>query len=156
LHGSFSFTAIIEDPAGVPDDYHLQLLYNNFDVTDRFLARAKKTFLDLKGRRLQLTFRPLRLPAGSGHRIKFFYYRNAGSKPIIAEYRRPSCPVFRTDRSVASVPGFMPPSEVIDLINFHAANHKINPHLIAGLIAQESGFDPLAVSQKKAVGLTQI
>lgn len=156
LHGAFSFTATIEDPEGVPDDYHIRILYNNYDVTDRFLSRAKRTFLDLTGRRLQLTFSHLRLPPNKDHKIKLVYYRGSGARPTVAEFRRPTCPVFKLERDVASVPGFQPPTEVLDLINFHATKQKINPNLIAGLIAEESGFDPLAVSNKKAMGLTQI
>lgn len=160
LHAAFSFTAVIDDPQGIPDDYRIRVIYNGYDVTREFLAHAQRSFTDLTGRKLKLTFEHLRLPPRAEHRIKFIYYRSAGEKAIVAEYRRPSCPVFQNDprieRDVANVPGFLPPAEVIDLINFHSAHARINPHFIAGLIAEESGFDPLAVSNKKAVGLTQI
>lgn len=41
-------------------------------------------------------------------------------------------------------------------IHRHAAAHKLDPYLIAGLIRQESEFDPRAVSSSGALGLTQI
>jgi soluble lytic murein transglycosylase len=42
------------------------------------------------------------------------------------------------------------------LISQHAAAHKLDPYLVAALIAQESTFDKDIVSAAKAVGLMQI
>jgi len=38
----------------------------------------------------------------------------------------------------------------------HAASHGLDPHLVAGLVRQESEFDPNVVSRAKAYGLTQV
>jgi soluble lytic murein transglycosylase len=43
-----------------------------------------------------------------------------------------------------------------DAIRRHAAAQKLDPYILAGLIRQESEFDPKAVSSSGAIGLTQI
>lgn len=42
------------------------------------------------------------------------------------------------------------------MIDTTASKSKYNPSLLAGIVAQESGFDPKAVSWAKALGLTQV
>jgi len=48
------------------------------------------------------------------------------------------------------------PLQYWSLISKHAAAHKLDPYLVAALIAQESTFDKDIVSSAKAVGLMQI
>jgi soluble lytic murein transglycosylase len=48
------------------------------------------------------------------------------------------------------------PLQYWPLISKHAAAHKLDPYLVAALIAQESTFDKDIVSSAKAVGLMQI
>jgi soluble lytic murein transglycosylase len=43
-----------------------------------------------------------------------------------------------------------------DSLDRYSAERQLDPHLVAGLIRQESEFDPKAVSSAKAIGLTQI
>ena len=51
---------------------------------------------------------------------------------------------------------FRVPASYVESINDLAGESKINASFFAGLIAQESSFDPNAVSSAKAIGLTQI
>jgi soluble lytic murein transglycosylase len=48
------------------------------------------------------------------------------------------------------------PLQYWPLISKHAAAHKLDPYLVAALIAQESTFDKDIVSSAKAVGLMQV
>ena len=48
------------------------------------------------------------------------------------------------------------PLQYWSLISKHAAAHKLDPYLVAALIAQESTFDKDIVSSAKAIGLMQI
>jgi soluble lytic murein transglycosylase len=48
------------------------------------------------------------------------------------------------------------PLQYWSLISQHAAAHKLDPYLVAALIAQESTFDKDIVSAAKAIGLMQI
>ncbi len=156
LHGPASFKVIIEDPNGVPDDSRISLFYNGFDVSDRFMSRSERTFLDLTGRRLQLSFKKLHLPPTRDNLIKVIYYRSPSARPIVAQYQPPTCPFFGKSRDLASIPEFDAPPDIVGLINLHASEKGVNPSYVAGLIAEESSFDPLAISWKKALGLTQV
>jgi soluble lytic murein transglycosylase-like protein len=84
------------------------------------------------------------------------YQRTPDSLPVTAHYLPPSCSVYPSGRKLASIPDFHPPDDTVRLINQLASHHNLNPNYIAGLIAQESAFNPQAVSFKKAIGLTQI
>lgn len=46
--------------------------------------------------------------------------------------------------------------QILTKIAAWSKEHEINPSLVTGLVAQESGFDPQAVSWAKAIGLTQV
>lgn len=83
------------------------------------------------------------------------YWRNRWDEPSYSQFRPPVCHPF-TPGNIDQIPGFSPPEGYIHLINTMAQESRLNPHYLAGLIAQESGFDPKAVSWAKAIGLTQI
>ena len=55
-----------------------------------------------------------------------------------------------------ATPGAVTGVPFADEINAAAARHKLDPALLAGLIRQESNFDPSAVSPAGARGLTQL
>ena len=156
LHDRANFEAVIEDPKGIPPQHRVTLTYNGMDMTHTYLRFAKRTYLDQQSRRMKLTLSDFRLPAKRDHHILLTYWRDAKSAPVSQEYEPPVCPPFEMARQLASVPKFPAPSEVIESINTHANQGRFNPYLIAGLIAQESSFNPLAVSPSKALGLTQI
>ncbi|MCP4911956.1 MAG: lytic transglycosylase domain-containing protein [Oligoflexia bacterium] len=51
---------------------------------------------------------------------------------------------------------FNPKKQFLGHIKDAAYHEQINPSLLAALIAQESGFNSMAVSHAKAIGLTQV
>lgn len=53
------------------------------------------------------------------------------------------------------VPKHAPP-QIVNFVNLVAPEYKLQPHLVLAVMAQESGFDPLAVSPKNAQGLMQL
>lgn len=156
LHGRADFDVIIEDSAGVPEDHHLVFIYNGQDMTSSFLKGAERTYLDHKHRQLRFTTRDVRLLPSKDHSIRVLYLRDSKSEPVVADYRPPSCQAFEAERSIASIPKFDAPAEFVQMINKHARRERLNPYYLAGLIAQESSFDPHAISSAKALGLTQI
>jgi hypothetical protein len=156
LHDRTDFEASVYDPKGIPSGYVLSLQYNDMDMSHAFLRAARiQTGLD-EGRRLHVKLKNLRLPPAREHRIRLVYRRTTSALPVVAEFSPPECELQDSGRRIASVPRFSPPPEIIDSINDRADTHQFNPYLLAGLIAQESGFNPLAVSRAKALGLTQI
>ena len=53
------------------------------------------------------------------------------------------------------VPAHAPP-QIVNFVNLVAPEYKLAPHLVLAVMAQESGFDPLAQSPKSAQGLMQL
>lgn len=156
LHGASSFSVVIEDPEGVPDDFQLNLIYNGEDVTEQFMAKAERKYLDRLGRQLKLTSRSLRLLPERDNAIYVKYRGSAGREEVVRQFAPPVCSAFVHDRGPASLPEFQPGPGVLESINRHSTAKRINPFLVAGLIAQESAFDPRALSRSKALGRTQI
>jgi hypothetical protein len=156
FHDKATLDIVIEDPKGVPRDHRLVLIYNGLDVTSTFLAHSERIYMDLRHNRMKLTMKNFRLPPGREHDIRLAYYREVDSEAIVANYEPPICPAFEHERRLASVPRFSASPRLVEWIDIHSREEKLNPYYVAGLIAQESSFDPLAVSQGKALGLTQI
>ena len=157
LHDRVDFDVTVEDPLGIPKDYRLRLLYNAIDVSDAFLGGARESWSGPDRHTLTLTVRDLRLPPTREHDIQVVYSRDWVTPPAVADFGPPRCsPRPETDRKLAGLPDYDPPALTLQTINRQARAGRLNPYLVAGLIAQESGFDPAAVSRKKALGLTQI
>lgn len=156
LHGPTPFAIVIEDPQGVPHHPQLTLSYNGMDITSAFMAQAERVPLDPDQRRVHYRIPHLRILAARENRVLATYRRVPDERPIISRYMPPTCSAFESGRSLASVPDFDPPRLMVQMINQQALSRNLNPHYVAGLIAQESGFDPQAVSRSRAVGLTQV
>src|SRR6185437_1317234 len=103
--------------------------------------------LDPDRRVVKLTTHHLRLLPIRENRVKIAYWPNGGANPIVAIYQNPVCSAFESNEMLFTVPEFDPPLSVIESINRDAATHKLNPYFVAALVAQESGFDPLALSR---------
>jgi soluble lytic murein transglycosylase-like protein len=87
------------------------------------------------------------------------YFHNGGSRHLAFEYMRKAFP------DLATVEQDQVPSYFLDLyyplqyenaIRANARKHDLDPHLVMGLIRQESGYDPEARSPVGATGLMQI
>ena len=155
LHGKAPFTVVIEDPEGVPDDYRFRLTYNGIDISEKFLAKAERIY-DPSRRQVKLTTKVLRIIADRENKIRASYWRSEDAKAVSARFLPPICSAFQTAQTIEDTPGFNAPKRMLAFINEHAIEKSLNPHFVAGLIAQESAFDPRAISKNKALGLTQI
>lgn len=156
LHGANNFSVIIEDPLGVPDSAHIKVVYNGVDVSHSFLNSAQRRYLDSSHRRLELTTHNFRLLPDRENLVYVLYRRDNDAEEVITQYQPPSCSAFETVREVASIPEFEVSQGLVKSINRFSSERQFNPYYLAGLIAQESSFDPRALSRSKALGLTQI
>lgn len=156
LHGQSPITIVIQDKKGVPENFLLRVSYNGIDVTSQFMRKVEKKYLDPQKKRLQLTSRNLRLLAQKENRLKVTYARNRSMWPVTTQYLSPRCSAFEKKSKLATIPDFEVDAELIDHIDHYAKERRFNPYYVAGLIAQESAFDPKAVSRSRAVGLTQV
>jgi hypothetical protein len=156
LHSSTDLELMIEDADGVPENPKLQLSYNGKDVTSSFIGKAEKTYTDPSKRRLKMTFKNFRLQLLRDHDIHATYWPSKRQEPVSVIYAPPSCSAFSWNGSLTEVPGFDVDPNLISSIDKLSSGQRYNPFLVAGLIAQESAFNPKAVSRSKALGLTQV
>ncbi|MBI3543556.1 MAG: transglycosylase SLT domain-containing protein [Deltaproteobacteria bacterium] len=146
LHGPGPLTILINDPSGVKSNYHLVVRHNGLDVTSSFLRQATVT---KQPKSLRIFVPLVRLPADRENLIEVFYMES------YARYEAPRCHAFKQGPLV-STNGFTPNQQLLELIRNISREHGFSPAFTAGLIAQESGFDPRTVSWAKAIGLTQV
>lgn len=151
LHGAAPMTVVVRDPAGVRSNYKLVVRHNGLDITTSFMRQADVT---VAGDALFLRVPLVRLPADREHLIEVVYGSASGLNAY-ARYEPPLCNAFGS-RELASVDGFSPSRRTLEEIRRQSRTHKLSPAFTAGLIAQESGFNPRTVSWAKAIGLTQV
>lgn len=152
FHQTTEFSVFIEDQNSIPDNAQLSLFYNGTNVTNTWLKKAQVE-LNEKQTLMTLTFHGIKLLAERDHDIVVRYQRNKLSQAINQNYLSPSC----------SLAALEPLGEWSNknkkyrhLIEGISSQEGVNPSLVAGLIAQESAFNPMAVSSAKAIGLTQV
>ncbi len=156
LHGPTNFSIVIEDPLGVPEDFRLMVLYNGRDVSEQFLNQAEFDAADPLRHVVRLTAKHLRLLPTRDNDVVVVYVRQPEARPVFAQYLPPVCSAFSLSQALTSVPNFEPPQSMLNMINKVSLQNNFNPFFVAALVAQESGFDPKALSHNRALGLTQV
>lgn len=152
LHDKNDFRVEITDTQAIPEPRKVRLLYNAYDITDKFLANSEIT-KSLKDKTLTFRFSDLRLKLGDENKIRVSYMTD--TTRYTASFDPPHCSLFE-NQEVYSIKGFQPPDKYLQWMADVSLSKKLNPSLLAGIVAQESGFNPRAVSWAKALGLTQI
>lgn len=136
----------------VPDIKNLRLIYNHTDLTELFVKNSTHRVYPNENL-VRIEFKDLKLSAKQVHQISFIYLDNIDLYSY--NFGKPSCGINKK-LPAKGLHGFSTPSEFLSLINTTGRVERINASLIAGLVAMESAFNPLAVSTSKAIGLTQI
>lgn len=153
-HDKSDFSVEVTSHLPLTDGFRLQVLYNDIDVSDTFLKNStvhrsadhRKIIYIVKGLRLKtLDTNKIQVRATDPH------YRIITKKA----YEQPDCSLFKK-RKLAHLGAFHTPESYIEMIEQVAKDFDSNPSFLAGVVAQESGFNPKAVSWAKAIGLTQI
>lgn len=152
LHDKNNFIVEIKDKNKIPDSKDIKLFYNTLDVTEQFLAQSeiKKS---VKDKTLQLSFNNLRLKILDENNIRMFY--RSTDENYVSSFEAPTCDLIE-DKDVRVIKGFQPPDEYLTWVHEISRRSKMNPSFLTGIVAQESSFNPKAVSSAKALGLTQI
>ncbi len=151
LHKNEAFKVKLNNVYSSTPKDHIKIKYNGIDVTKKAMSTAliKKTFTGY-----EIEMPSLSLPDNRYNNIEVSY-KEPNNLPFSATYHPPVCDIFSNGSIVNTAP-FSPPEYYIHLIKAYAPKASFNPSLIAGVIAQESGFNPNAVSWAKAIGLTQM
>lgn len=155
FHTPYDLIVQITDEGGVPKDFRYQVIYNG-NIVDNWWKTEKIVFDDKNPHIVNIIFKNLSLLAERENDIQILYYRSTAAMPVVYNLDPPKCAldeILKID-SLGPFENSAPLGK--NTIEKMAINNKINPTLIAALIAQESSFDPKAISWAKAVGLTQV
>lgn len=131
----------------------IKVTYNDKDVTQTFLKSAMLQYNQQK--QANYLFNNLELKPDRRHHIDIYWRFDSAETFKHLAYLPPNCSI-KDNLPIQTTEPFHPKAEYINQIYQAASNNKLNPSLLAGLIAQESGFQPTRVSYAKAVGLTQV
>lgn len=142
----------IQDTQDIPSLANVRVYFNSFDVTSTFMSNIEVKNR-VKEKILEIEFKNIRLKLLDENNIRIGYSKN--NSLYASQFQAPTCDFFET-KPINNIQGFRPPSEYILWLTEIAKTQKFNPNLLTGIVAQESGFNPNAVSWAKAIGLTQI
>jgi hypothetical protein len=154
-HKPFDMIIQIADENGVPKNFRYQVLYNG-EVIDSWWKTEKIAFDKENPNIVNIVFSDLSLLPERENKIDILYYRNAASKPVVYSIKPPSCS-FEDALRIGSLDPFEDRAPVgKSFLENISLDYRLNPPLLAALVAQESSFNPQAVSWAKAIGLTQV
>ncbi len=151
LHDPMNLTVAINDRKGISHQSKLVVTFNGQKVktiTDIFIPPDDRS----KG---YFTFRNVRLRDDRENQIWTSYIRTQKDLPISTELLPPDCSLDQK-QNINHIGDFETPEKTLRAIESLASRSHLNPSLITGVIAQESAFNPKAISWAKAIGLTQV
>jgi len=160
VNGPYSWRVLVIDPSGMAnsDPSSVRVFYNGMDVSEAANLQFKTSYgktSDGKYEVLVFTMPHLRLDAMKDHAITV-HYRTLRGDTMRARYRFPTVENIEAIERFGDTDPFTVESQVLGAIAEASIEYRINPVLLAALIAQESGFDPYALSRARALGLTQV
>ena len=153
LHDRSAFEIQITDAQSIPDHFGFKIYHNKRDVTQKFLGMSKIEKAE-DNKSISFKFKDLRLRVDEINDIEVVYEKDGGES-YSAEFLPPTCSLF-DKQPITRFHGFKGKEKYLPLIEDIALRSQSNPSFMAGMVAQESGFNPSAVSWAKAIGLTQI
>lgn len=149
------FSIVINNKSLIERDFMLKLFYNQYDVTDDWIKNSKISFNN-QYTQLKIEFQGLKLLPTKDHDILVKFKNNRYTKAQYFRYQEPHCSLSSYTKLRQVSPFRRVPKKRTQAIEEISKKNDVNPHFIAGLIAQESAFNPKAVSSAKAIGLTQV
>ncbi len=156
FHQTRDFKVHIHDPNGVGPLSLIKFYYNKRDLTSQWMNKAKVT-KDTHSKNVTIAFSGLKLPASRDHDIIVKYQHGHNHHFSLAKYESPDCSMTSLDPLGELTPFSKGITRQYEpLIEGLSSQEGVNPSMVAGLIAQESAFNPRAVSFAKAIGLTQV
>lgn len=153
-HQSTTFKTQIKDDHGIGSRAKVRFFFNKEEITEQVKANSSNK-LSKDGKVLTYTINDFRLKLDNDNIITVTYQRDDHSAPLMKHYEEPRCPIDSVQKVKDHGP-FKSQVTTFNKIEEIALQEGINPSLLAGLIAQESAFNPQAISWAKAIGLTQV
>jgi hypothetical protein len=153
-NSAYDLTVSIVDPNFTIKDFKYDVVYNNKKL-NRWFKTEEIKFPKDKSKPIKITFKNLSILPGNINKIAFLYYPKNKHVPVIHNLEVPECyRNFKTDK--INISPFKISNDLANNINSISKKYDYNSSLVAALIAQESSFNPKALSFAKALGLTQI
>ncbi len=153
-HGAITFKTRIHDKNGIGPRSEVKFFYNDKDITSQIEKYATRSISSDK-KTMLFSLQDFRLTIDHENKISVAYQRDDHSAPLIKHYEEPRCPIDSVQK-VKDHGRFKSQKTTFNTIEKISMQEGVNPSLLAGLIAQESGFNPRAISWAKAIGLTQV
>lgn len=152
-HTPFTLKIKVANNNDIISNFHYEIIYNGQKLerwweTESISFNPSKTVATIE-------FKNIFLRPGLKNNIDFHFYLNKNSKPYIYSFAGPQCNL-EYQENITQMDQFKKHTMYLPVINTMALKYNINPYLLAGLVAQESSFNPKAVSWAKALGLTQV
>lgn len=154
LHDKSELKITIIDPKGIPSNHKFKIFYDLIDVTESFLKNSHMDISD-DHKKMTFTLKNFRLIPAQDNEIIIGYRRSSISPIVYTEYKKPDCNL-RESTKLGKIRSFRIDQMTMMNIENVAQDNNLNPNFLAGLVAQESGFNPNAVSFARAIGLTQV
>jgi hypothetical protein len=152
LHDKSKLQIKIEDPDGIDVHHIIRFFYNGMEVTDIINKHSDK---EIQKDKVVYTIKDFRLIPDRNNDIIVGYRRSPLSPIVYKRYQSPTCH-WRDKLTIKNPHRFEDKMDTIKIIENISLIEEVNPNFIAGLVAQESSFNPHAVSIAKAIGLTQV
>lgn len=154
LHTRRDLKVVVFDPKGISESSRWRVYYNGYEVTHQLVPTVSE--LDsISPRKWTLEFKNLRVRAEKDNRIQFAYFTSPNQPPVVRSWLPPECHMDQIQQ-IATTEDFALSADLLNRIDRLSRDFNFNPSLLAGLVAQESGFNPQAISWAKAIGLTQV
>ncbi|WP_164848264.1 lytic transglycosylase domain-containing protein [Halobacteriovorax sp. HLS] len=151
LHASKDFKIIINDIRKISTNPKVTFLYNGQDISKLIEQVSTKV---ISKNKIIYKIENLTLPPNEDHHFVVLYGRDNDNQLLVKNYPYPKCDYSKETK--LSKTSIQEKAKIKKAIESITKSYKINSALVAGLIAQESSFNPKAVSWAKAVGLTQV
>ncbi|WP_034732800.1 lytic transglycosylase domain-containing protein [Bacteriovorax sp. Seq25_V] len=132
---------------------NLRLFWNHKDITTSFKGIREVIFEDKLN--MIIKIKDIRLLPFQDNDITAYYMDSESGIVSSTEYQKPEC-LLKEESNIVNTDPFNVKQSFINLVRTESEKANINPNLLIALIAQESGFNPKAVSYAKAIGLTQV
>lgn len=133
--------------------FRYDIIYNNRKISRWW--KSENILISADKKKATIEFKNLSLMPGVKNSITFLFYPNEYAMPLRYEFQDPYCEL-NYNGPLSYIKEFEKGYSYSGQINTSSGLHNINAFLLASLVAQESSFNPKAVSWAKAMGLTQV
>lgn len=152
-HTPYDLKIKLESESSFDETFRYDIIYNNRKINRWWQSESIQITPDRK--QALIEFKSLSLMPGVKNNITFLFYPNITASPLVYTFKDPECHL-NYYSPISKINKFDNGMAYTEKINTASGLYNVNSFLLASLVAQESSFNPKAVSWAKAMGLTQV